>query len=104
MKIDDISRNLGQIGNMESTGGKQPENGSKSVPIPEKENQPGAKVDFSSISVEYSRAAAKMNEVPEERARKIEELKMKVRDDMYNVDSEKIAEKIVNETLSNILD
>ena len=60
-------------------------------------------MDLSNTSVEFSQAAKKMDEVPEERAQKIAELKAKVQKDTYNVDSIKIAEKIIEDTLSNIV-
>lgn len=103
MKVDDISRDMSQISNLETSNNKQTEGDKKSSSIPEGIPQPGAKVDLSNTSVEFSRAAQKMDEVPEDRARKIEDLKVKVQNDKYNVDSMKIAEKIVEDTLSNIV-
>ena len=103
MKIDDISQNIGQMSNVDTSANKRAEGAKKPVQETEKGTQPGAKVDFSNTSVEFSKAAEKMEEVPEERAAKIEELKEKVSDDTYHVDSKKIAEKIIDESLSDIL-
>jgi len=102
MKINQISNNMDQVGNLESSGSKQKQEKNVDGQILEKGNQAGTKVDISSTSVEYSRAAEKMDEVPEERAKRLEELKVMVKNDTYNVDSKKIAEKIVNDSLENI--
>ena len=45
-----------------------------------------------------------MDEVPEERAKKIEALKAQVMNDTYHVDSKNIAEKILDDTLFNIVE
>lgn len=102
MKIDDISRDMNQIGNLETSNNKQAGEEKKPTPI-EGAHQSGAKVDLSDASVEFSRAAKKMDEVPEDRAQKIEDLKVKVQSDTYDVDSIKIAEKIIEDALSNII-
>ena len=104
MKIDDISQKLGQIGNLEAYTKKQAEEENKALKGPENNPQPDAKVDFSSTSVEFSRAAEKMDEVPKERAEKIEALKAEVMNDTYHVDSKDIAEKILDDALSNIVE
>jgi flagellar biosynthesis anti-sigma factor FlgM len=104
MKIDDISQKLGQIGNLETYTKKQAEEENKVPKGPENKPQPDAKVDLSSTSVEYSKAAEKMDEVPEERAKKIEALKAQVMNDTYHVDSKNIAEKILDDTLFNIVE
>ena len=103
MKIDDISRDMNQIGNLETSNNRQTGEERRASSISEGVPQPDAQVDLSNASVEFSRAAKKMDEVPEERAQKIEDLKVKVQNDTYNVDSMKIAEKIVNDALSNIV-
>ena len=103
MKIDDISRDMNQITDLEASYNKQAGQEKKPSQISGDDQQPGAKVDLSDASVEFSRAAKKMDEVPEDRAQKIEDLKMKVQTDTYNVDSIKIAEKIIKDTLSNIV-
>ena len=104
MKIDDMSQKLGQIGNLEAYTKKQAEQENKSLKGPENNPQPDAKVDLSSTSVEYSRAAEKMDEVPKERAEKIEALKAEVMNGTYHVDSKDIAEKILDDTLFNIVE
>jgi flagellar biosynthesis anti-sigma factor FlgM len=103
MKIDDISHDMNHVGNLETSNNKQTGGGKKPPSISEGVSQLGAKVDLSTASVEFSRAAKKMDEVPEERAQKIEDLKVKVQNDTYNVDSMKIAEKIIKDALSNII-
>ena len=103
MKINEIQNNLNQIGNLESSQGRLKETGSVNNQPAEKEFEKGTKVDISNTSVEFSKAAEKMENVPKDRADKIEELKMMVKNDTYNPDSKKIAEKVLEDSLSNTI-
>ena len=103
MKINEVSSNLNQIGNLETPQSRTKESGSVDTQTAEKENQKGAQVEISSTSVEFSRAAEKMDEVPKERADKIDQLKMAVQNGTYNVDSKEIAEKVVDDSINNII-
>ena len=103
MKINEISNNMNQIGNLESSQTRLKESGNVDSQAAEKEFQKGAKVEISETSVEFSKAAEKMEKVPEERSEKIEQLKMMVQNDTYNVDSEKIAEMVLEESISTII-
>ena len=103
MKINEISNNMNQIGNLDSTQSRVKEAESLNNQPAEKEFDKGAKVEISSTSVEFSKAAEKMDNVPKDRADKVEELKMMVQNGTYEVDSEKIAEKVVEDAISNII-
>jgi negative regulator of flagellin synthesis FlgM len=103
MKINEISNNMNQIGNLESSQSRLKETGSVSNQAPEKEFEKGTKVDISSTSVEFSKAAEKMENIPKERIEKVEELKMMVQNGTYSVDSKKIAEKVLEDSISNII-
>lgn len=103
MKIDHVSNSMDHIGNLESSGARQKQESNVESKVLENGSQAGAKVDISSTSVEYSRAAEKMEKVPEERAKRLEELKAMVQNDSYGVDPKKIAEKIVNDSLESIV-
>lgn len=97
MKINEISSNINQVGNLETSGSKQKDANTVDNQAVEKESQKGTKVDISEASVEFSKAAEKMDNVSKERADKVEHLKMMVQNDSYNVDSKKIAEKLMDE-------
>ena len=102
MKINEISNNMNQVGNLESSQTRLKEAGSvNNQAAAEKEYQKGTKVEISETSVEYSKAAEKMEKVPEERAEKVEQLKMMVQNDTYDVDSKKIAEMLLDDSISN---
>lgn len=104
MKIDDFSQNVTQIPNPDPSAHKPAEQEKKEVPAGlEKSESAGAKVDFSNTSVEFSRAAEEMDKIPEERLKRVEGLKKEVQNDTYHVDSNTIAEKIVDDAISNIL-
>lgn len=103
MKINEISNNINQVGNLESSQNRVKEAESVNSQAAEKEFEKGTKVDISNESVEFSKAAEKMEKVPKERAEKVEQLKMMVQDGTYEVDSEKIAEKVLEESISDIL-
>ena len=103
MKINEVQNNMNQIGNLESSQSRLKETGNVSNQPDEKGFEKGTKVDISNTSVEFSKAAEKMENVPSDRADKIEELKMMVKNDTYNVDSKKIAEKVLEDSVSNII-
>ena len=52
-------------------------------------------------SDDISEAALMMEKMPADRIEKVKEIKRKVRDGTYHVDSEKIAEKILEKILAN---
>jgi negative regulator of flagellin synthesis FlgM len=104
MKISDLSHNISKIGNLETAVKKQKEeegnaNAATTAPV-----QTSERVDLSKASVEYSSAAEKVEEAPKDRAEKIESLRMKISNGTYNVDSRKIAEKIVSDSLFNAVE
>jgi flagellar biosynthesis anti-sigma factor FlgM len=101
MKINDLSHNIGKIGNLETAANKQKEDENKTNPATLTVIQPEERVELSNASVEYSNAAEKMEETPKDRAAKIESLKMKISNDTYHVDSSKIADKIIKDSLFN---
>jgi len=103
MKINEISNNMNQIGNLETSQSRQKEADNVNNQAAEKEFEKGAKVEISNTSVEFSKAAEKMENVPRERAEKVEQLKMMVKDDTYDVDSKKIAEKVLDDSIENIV-
>ena len=103
MKINEISNNMNQIGNLEPSQTRLKEAANVNSQAAEKEFQKGTKVEISQTSVEFSKAAEKMEKVPEERAEKVEKLKMMVQNDTYDVDSKKIAEMILEDSLSTII-
>ncbi|MGD9161555.1 MAG: flagellar biosynthesis anti-sigma factor FlgM [Desulfobacteraceae bacterium] len=103
MKINEISNNMNQIGNLDSTQNRVKEAENVSNQQAEKEFDKGTKVEISSTSVEFSKAAEKMENVPKERTDKVEQLKMMVQNDTYDVDSEKIAEKVLEDSITNII-
>jgi negative regulator of flagellin synthesis FlgM len=104
MKINDLSHNINKIGNLENAAKKQVEEEKNANPAISASVQSGERVELSKTSVEYSNATEKMEETPKDRADKVETLRMKVNNGTYNVDSSKIAEKIVNDALFNTLE
>jgi flagellar biosynthesis anti-sigma factor FlgM len=101
MKINDLSNNISKIGNFETAANKQKEEDNNTNKATLNILQPSERVDLSNASVDFSNAAEKMEEAPVERAEKIQSLRMKVQSGDYNVDSTKVAEKIINDTLFN---
>ena len=103
MKIDDISQQITHIKNFETSGHQKTEDNKISAQGSDTNVQPGMKVDISSTSVEVSKAAELMEKVPDERAKRIEELKVMVRNDTYKADSKEIADKILDDPFANII-
>ena len=103
MKIDDTSSNINQMSTLETSFNKNIEDDKKISNEPEKSLQPGAKVELSNRSVEYSKAAEAMEITPEDRIQKLEDIKLKLENDVYDVDSQKIADGIIKDILKDIL-
>lgn len=102
MKINDLTHNIGKISNMETTANRQKDEDNNANPAGSGAAQSAERVELSNMSVEYSNAADKMEVAPVERMEKIEKLRMQVQNGSYNVDSAKIAEKIIKDTLFNV--
>jgi flagellar biosynthesis anti-sigma factor FlgM len=64
-----------------------------------KTEKQGGLLDFSKISAACNKTAVMMEKIPMERIERVHEIKRKIMDGTYYVDSEKIAERI----LKNIL-
>lgn len=101
MKLNDISQNISNIKGLDPSLSPKEHQFSQEV---EKVAPPTRiEVDLSDKSVEFSRATESMHKVSEDRAQKIEELKTKVRDGSYNLESNDIATKIIEDALTNIV-
>jgi negative regulator of flagellin synthesis FlgM len=61
---------------------------------------PDVKVDFSAQSKEFARMKNAIAELPEVREEKVQVLKTRIENGEYHVDSAKIAEKMVRESLN----
>lgn len=104
MKINEIANNLGQLGNLDNNSARLREGQVGAENLGQSSSNSGAKVEISNTSVEIGKAAEKMDVVPEERAKRLAELKTLVRDDMYNISSERVAERIVNDSLFSLIE
>ena len=102
MKINDLTNNVSKIANLETAANRQREEENNANPATSNIARSGEMVELSNASVEYSNAAEKMEIAPVERALKIENLRMQVQNGDYNVDSVKVAEKIIKDDLFSI--
>jgi flagellar biosynthesis anti-sigma factor FlgM len=103
MKINEISNSINKVGNLDPSQARPKETDNLSSQTEEKDSGKGTKVDISQESVEFSKAAEKMENVPEDRAAQLEQLKMMIKNDSYKVDSKKIAEKMLEDSITNII-
>jgi flagellar biosynthesis anti-sigma factor FlgM len=100
MKINDINRNLGITSNSaESLQNIKVERQQEEV-VPAEEQGQGEEVSISSASVDFSKAAEMMERESPERARRIQEIQKQIQEGTYQVDSAKVAEKILQSILS----
>jgi negative regulator of flagellin synthesis FlgM len=99
MKINDLSHNVTKFGNLETAANKQKEEEINTKPAALALVQSAERIELSDTSMEYSSIAEKMEASPQDRAEKIENLKMKIDNGSYHVDSRKIAEKMINDTM-----
>ncbi|MBN1849916.1 MAG: flagellar biosynthesis anti-sigma factor FlgM [Deltaproteobacteria bacterium] len=101
MKLNDISQSINNLKGLDSSSSPkehQPPQEVEKVAPPTR-----TEVDLSDKSVEFSRATELMHQISEDHTQKIEDLKTKVRDGSYNVESKDIASKIIEHALTNIV-
>lgn len=105
MKIDEIYKNVNLINNTKETAvnNRQLEQ-TGNEPAVKDEQKSGAEVDFSKTSIEYSQALAVMEKDPIDRIEKVEALRSKIEDGTYRVEAKKVAGKIIEDALSNIME
>ena len=107
MKIDEIYQNTNIIhGKNESIVKEkaQEEQNSKSDQAKKEDKQSGTEVAFSKTSVEFSKATTIMETEPVERAERINEIRDRINNGTYEINATKVADKIIKNTLSTMLD
>ena len=104
MKIDDNHVNLGMVNNKKETAvHKQSEETQGVQKGTDKDYGSGAEISLSNTSVEFSKASKVVANTPAERTQLIEETKEKIENGTFQVDSREIADKILKEALSDLL-
>ena len=103
MKIDNMHQQLGQMKSHDTLANPKIEEDKTAAQVTPIKSQPGTKVDISSASVEVSKAAKMMDKVPDERTQRIAELKSMIQNDTYEIDSTKIADKILGDPIADII-
>ena len=105
MKVDEIYHDINLINNStESVPDKKAETERVNDHGLEKERHSGTEVDFSNRSVEFSKAAKMIENEQADRIKKVNEIKTKIMDGTYSADSAKIAEKIIEDALANLVE
>ena len=99
MKIDELTRNLNQISNLENTINRKQDENDKTSSVSTENNQSREKIEFSNTSVEYSKASEAMEKISPERSQRLEELQRMVKDGNYHVDAEMIADGIIKDIM-----
>ncbi|MBN2059006.1 MAG: flagellar biosynthesis anti-sigma factor FlgM [Deltaproteobacteria bacterium] len=97
MKIEDLTRNMNQISSLETALNSKLEEKDDPLSGTARSNQSGEKVEFSNISIEYSKASKAMEKTPHDRVQKLEELHRRVKDGTYHVDAGRIADGILKD-------
>ena len=106
MKIDDLQKNVNStlINNLgESRAYRKTEEQNDPSAGAGKSVDSGAAVDFSKTSVEVSRVARAMENVSPERTEKINTIKAKIENGTYHTDATQVADKIISDTLTNLV-
>lgn len=104
MKIDETSSNIQQLSNLETPVNKNIDDDKNISAESDKNLVSGAKVELSNRSVEYSKAAEAMDRTTEERAQKLEGIKLKLENGTYEIESRKVADSIIKDILSDIVE
>ena len=104
MKIDEMYHHNNIINDSGTAdAGKKVDERKKPADELEKTGQQGTKVDLSHKSVEFSKATEAMDKVSAEREEKIIALKEKIDNGTYHVDSTEIADKILEDGLTELV-
>lgn len=105
MKIEQINQNINQIihPKEEAVNGKEAGRIGK-VQGPEGDRGASAEIEFSEKSVEFSKVAKIIEKTPPERAELVNEIKTKIEEGTYDIDSMKVADKILKDALSDIFE
>jgi len=102
MKIDEITQSLNNITKLEASLNKKTGQEEKTIQEEDQFSRSGEKIDLSNASVEYSRAAERVDQAPETREEKVAELRELVVRGKYNVASVKVADRILEDNLADI--
>ena len=104
MKIDEISQSIEMIRNpKENIVNRQTEENRSQSTARDKGKDTVTEVDFSDTSVEYSKVAKAVASETGERTELINDIKQRIENGTYVVDSDKVADKIIKETLTDLL-
>ncbi len=99
MKItDQYDPTIRQVKGAESSAKSKAAKAKKDGASPE-----GDKVELSSLAKDVSKARAEVDRTPDIRTEKVESLKEKVNSGEYKVDPDKVAQKLVDEHLSELI-
>lgn len=103
MKIDDSYTNIPLLKDAkEASAGGRPEESSEPTRSQEKKNGANADVDLSNTSVEFSKAAEILEKASMDRAEKVTHIKAMVEKGTYEVDSTRVADKILEEIFAGL--
>lgn len=104
MKIDDISKQMSVV-SQSSESASRASSGRNANQKAESSDRPssGAKIHLSKTSVEYSKVAEASERSQPERANRVNQLKEAVMSGQYQIDSSRVADKMVMENLSESL-
>jgi negative regulator of flagellin synthesis FlgM len=100
MKINDINRDLGISSNSADSLQNRKIDRQQEEVVPAGGQVQSEEVSISSASVEFGMAAEMMEHESPERAQRIQAIQQQVQEGTYQVDSAKIAEKMLQSVLS----
>lgn len=101
MKIDDISKQINVVPQSSESASRATTGRSENLKDESHDIlSSGAKIDLSQTSVEYSKVAEAAEKPQPERVGRVNQLKEAVMTGQYQVDSSKVAEKMLMENLS----
>lgn len=103
MKIDETYQKFVPIDSARQAGVQDKAEGNEAVQAVEKTADPGAQLDLSRKSVDFVRAAEMMEREDPGRTERIRALTEQVRNGTYEVDSGKVAEKILEDALPPVM-
>lgn len=104
MKIDDMYKHLSLINQSSETSGVRRNEGAEDAARSVQDSRgTDTKVDLSTASVEFSKATEMMDQESAERIDKVNELRAKIANGEYEVDSTQVAEKMLRESIFDFL-
>ncbi|MDI6761921.1 MAG: flagellar biosynthesis anti-sigma factor FlgM [Thermodesulfobacteriota bacterium] len=103
MKVSDINQKNNMLQNVGQANSTHPPEKNQKPGEADAKTASGDRVEFSTRSREMQKIYEVLQTTPEVRSDKVSEIKKRIEDGQYRVDSETLAEKIIKESILDLI-